>query len=75
MEYTIDTKEFRKAMIDKGINSLSDLSEKSKVSKTTISSILNGKTRPKAFTIEALAKALDLSGDDIGRIFFKKKLA
>ena len=75
MEYIIDTKELRKAMIDSGFKSITSLADEANVSRHTITSILNGKQRPSSTTIEALSVVLGLSGEDIGRIFFSQKLA
>lgn len=75
MSYGVDSQEFRKAMIDAGINTIVELAAVSEVDRNTIGAILNDKAKPSASVIEKLAKALSLSGEDIGRIFFKQKLA
>ena len=75
MSYYIDTTALRKAMLDAEMVTIGDLSHASGVDRNTIAAILNEKGKPSAQTIERLAAALSLSGDDIGRIFFKEKLA
>lgn len=75
MNYTVDEKELRKAMISAGYNTIIDLSNASDVDRNTIGGILNGKVRPTSTVIEKLARALSLSGADIGLIFFKNKLS
>ena len=75
MSYGVDSQELRKAMIDADIITITALAEVSGVDRNTIGAILNDKTRPNATVIEKIAGALSLSGEDIGRIFFRKKLA
>ncbi len=75
MSYTVDTQELRKAMIDAKLVTVVSLAEASGVDRNTISAVLNGKTKPSAPVIERLAAVLSLTGEDIGRIFFKEKLA
>lgn len=75
MEYTVDTIQLRKAMIDAGFITISDLSKASNVNRNTIGGILDGNIRPSSGVIEKIALALSLTGDDIGAIFFSQKLA
>lgn len=71
----VDTKEFKKAMIEVGIDTFSELSAITKVDKTTISDIANNARKPSYDTIQALADGLHLKYDEIGRIFFANDLA
>ena len=75
MAYTVDTTELKKAMINAGINTTVELSERSGVNRNTVGGILNGEIRPSSAVIEKIARALSLDGQDIGRIFFKAHLA
>lgn len=75
MAYTVDTTELKKAMINAGINTTVELSERSGVNRNTVGGILNGEIRPSSAVIEKIARALSLDGQDIGRIFFKVQLA
>lgn len=75
MKYTVDTVELKKAMIDAGIETATELADKSGVSRTTVSGILAGEIRPTSLVIEKIARVLSLDGDAIGRIFFKMELA
>lgn len=75
MSYGVDSQELRKAMIDANIPTIIALAEASGVDRNTIGAILNDKTKPSASVIEKIAAALSLSGEDIGRIFFRQKLA
>ena len=75
MAYAVDTAELKKAMINAGINTAVELSERSGVNRDTVGGILNGDIRPSSAVIEKIARALSLDGNDIGRIFFKPQLA
>ena len=75
MAYAVDTAELKKAMINAGINTAVELSERSGVNRNTVGGILNGDVRPSSAVIEKIARALSLDGNDIGRIFFKPQLA
>lgn len=75
MAYAVDTVELKKAMINAGINTAVELSERSGVNRNTVGGILNGDIRPSSAVIEKIARALSLDGNDIGRIFFKPQLA
>ena len=75
MSYGVDSQELRKAMIDADITTIVALAEASGVDRNTIGAILNDKTKPSASVIEKISGALSLSGEDIGRIFFRQKLA
>ena len=75
MEYYVDTRELRKAMIDANITTATSLADASGVDRNTIGSILNEKIKPSAPVIEKIAGALSLDGEGIGRIFFSQRLA
>mgnify|MGYP001017955149 CR=1 FL=1 len=71
---TVDTKLLRKEMIDKNINSASQLSEAAGVSYKTIIGILNGKVFPSSQVMSKIAGALKLNAATAGEIFFASKL-
>lgn len=75
MSYTVDTTELRKTMLDNGIVTINDLAEMAGVDRNTVGGILSGKVRPSSAVIEKIASALSMSGNDVGRVFFKEKLA
>lgn len=75
MEYAVDTIQLRKAMLDAGFTTIGELSSASSVNRNTIGGILDGNVRPSSAVIEKIARALSLTGDDIGAIFFSEKLA
>lgn len=72
--YKIDTNELRKLMIDKGINSITELSEKSGVGRDTLSRLMRGKIKPSFGVILKIANALEMSPETAGRIFFYHEL-
>lgn len=75
MAYAVDTIELKKAMINAGIDTVTELSERSGVNRNTVGGILSGDVRPSSAVIEKIARTLSLDGPDIGRIFFKPQLA
>ena len=75
MEYAVDTIKLRKAMLDAGYTTISELSNASSVNRNTIGGILDGNIRPSSAVIEKIARSLSLNGGEIGTIFFSQKLA
>ena len=75
MKFYVDEMEFRKAMLNKGYKTIEALSSACGVNRNTIGEALKGKTRPSSTVIEKIAGTLELSGADIGRIFFAVKIA
>ena len=73
--YSVDTKELKKAMIDAGINTVSELSERSGVNRNTLGDILNEKIYPSSDVMARIADTLSLPPESAGRIFFKPELA
>lgn len=71
----IDARALKKAMIDKDINTIAELEEKSGVNRNTLAGILKGEGMPSYETISGLADALALDGETTGRIFFALELA
>ena len=68
MEYKVDLAELRAAMGRKNLN-IQSLSEKMGVSRYTVAIVLDGKNPSYAFMTKAIV-ALELSSDDVTRIFF-----
>lgn len=75
MEFYVDTIALKKKMLDEGITTNLMLARESGVDRNTIGAIVSGKVKPSVAAIEKIAVALDMSGADIGDIFFKQKLA
>jgi transcriptional regulator with XRE-family HTH domain len=71
----IDSKAFRKAMIDADFENLVQLEEGTQVNKITLSNIIKGDQKPSYDTIAKLADAFHLTYEEIGRIFFTNDLA
>lgn len=73
--YCVDVKELKKCMIDAGIETNAELSDKSGVNRNTISSILNNKSYPSSDVMIRIVTALDLPSNKAGEIFFSKVLS
>ena len=71
MSYRVDTIELKKVMIEKGIESFSDLAEKSGVGRDTISGVVRGLIRPSTAVMDKIIAALELEPSKAGAIFFK----
>lgn len=74
MSCYVDVKELKKIMIDKDINTIAELSDKTGVNRNTLSDVLSGKSYPSADTMVKLTEGLSLEGCEAGKIFFAKKL-
>ena len=74
MSYSVNTVELKKLMIEKGIETISELSEKSGVGRDTCSGVVNGKIRPSTAVMEKIMIALEMKPVDAGLIFFKPNL-
>ena len=72
---SVDSKAFKKAMIDANCESFVQLEKESGVDKITLSNIANNKQKPSYDSIVKLADALHLSFVEIGEIFFYQELA
>ena len=70
----VDSKAFKKAMIDANCESFVQLEKESGVDKITLSNIANNKQKPSYDSIVKLADALHLSFVEIGEIFFYQEL-
>lgn len=73
MYYRVDTKAFRKAMVDADLN-ISGLSARARISTPAITGILKGKL-PSTITVSKIAEALKLDSEKIGAIFFSPQIA
>lgn len=72
--YSVDTTELKKIMIDKGLEKIIDLSDASGVDRNTLSKVLSGDMKPSTTVIEKLMYALDIVPEKAGLIFFKPNL-
>lgn len=74
MEYKTDTIALKKAMLDKGIETAIELSEKTGINRNTVGEILRGKTQPTSTAMYRIAEALGIESAEAGRIFFSHDL-
>lgn len=73
--YEVDVKELRKRMVDNNIITIEEFSKLTGINRSTLSDIINGRARPSSYSMERIAKALNLTPEEAGAIFFKNKLA
>ncbi len=64
----------KKLMIDKGFNSITDLSTASGIDRTTLGKVLKGKTQPSADVMFKLVEILEIPTSEAGKIFFNADL-
>lgn len=74
MSYSVNTVELKKLMIENGIETISELAERSGVGRSTIAGVVNGKIRPSTAVMEKIMAALDMKPVDAGVIFFVPNL-
>lgn len=67
----IDTKKFKKAMIDADCDTYGQLSDKTGINRTTLSDYASGAQNPSYDSISKLADAMNLTYEQIGSIFFR----
>lgn len=72
--YCVDVVALRKAFIDKGANTIGEMSTVSGVDRNTLSNILNGSSYPSSTTMVKIVNSLDMEGAVAGSIFFAKIL-
>ena len=70
--YHVDTKELRIAMIQAGIDSIVELSEKTTVNRNTLGDILNGQIFPSSDVMVKIGETLSLPPEKCGAIFFSR---
>lgn len=71
----IDSKEFKKAMVEANIDSYLQLEEATGLNRSTLSNIVKGEQNPSYDTMAVLVDALHLTYEEIGRIFFANELS
>lgn len=72
--YRTDTNGLRKLMIDKGILTITELSEKSGINRNTVSLVLKGEIQPSSDVMFKLADTLEMCPQVAGAIFFTQNL-
>lgn len=73
--YVVDTIELRKRMLEKGLDNIKKMSDACGLNRDTMSDIVNGRAKPGAVAMYAIATVLDLEPEALGRIFFKRDIA
>lgn len=73
-KYSTDVKALKKIMIEKGINTIGELSEMTNISRNTLGKVLSGKLQPSADTMFKLVSVLNIPSDHAGVIFFNSNL-
>ena len=69
-----DTVALKKAMIEKGVERISDLSKASGVCRNTLSGVLRGNAQPSADVMGRLITTLEIQPAQAGEIFFSVNL-
>ena len=72
--FKTDVIELKKIMVEKNIETITQLSEISGVGRDTLSKILSGKTQPSTGVMTKIVFALDMEPDMAGKIFFAPNL-
>lgn len=68
--YKTDTVAIKKRMIEKNIKTITELSERTGVNRTTLSKVLSGEKQPSSEVMEKLVFNLDFTPQEAGPIFF-----
>lgn len=68
--YKTDTVALRKLMIDNGIITITELADRSGVSRNTVSGVLSGELQPSADVMFKIASALCMEPQVAGSVFF-----
>jgi transcriptional regulator with XRE-family HTH domain len=66
--------EIKKIMIEKGIDTITELSSKSGINRNTLSSVLSGDTQPSSEVMDKLVSTLEIDPKVAGSIFFSLNL-
>lgn len=74
MKYACNTIELQKVLIEKGIRTIVDLSERTSINRNTLGDVLSGKRQPSYITMTKLVESLELNSEQAGQIFFKPDL-
>lgn len=74
MNYATDTIELRKAMIEKGYDTIGAFSKDCGIGRSTLGLILKGKIQPTADAMYKIADCLSIDSERAGNIFFSQNL-
>lgn len=64
----------KKIMIDNQINTITELSDLTKINRNTLSKILKGKIQPSARDMYKIVEILQINPEQAGKIFFSYSL-
>ena len=73
-EFIVDVTAIKKIMVEKKINTISELAELSGINRNTLADVLNEKTKPSSDTMYKLVRCLEIHPALAGEIFFKNNL-
>lgn len=71
---TTNVLKLRKIMLDKGCNTIGELSAITNINRNTLGQVLNGATQPSSYVMNQLVLALDIPPRKAGEIFFNSNL-
>lgn len=74
LTYKTDVKELKKLMVEKNVDTITELSARTGVGRDTLSKVLSGKINPSFEVMAKIASSLDMSSEKAGEIFFAKDL-
>jgi len=72
--YSCNTTELRKQLAEKGIKTITELSEITEVNRNTLGNVLSGKAQPSSRVMNRIVDALSLDAETAGLIFFNHNL-
>ena len=72
--YKTDVKELKKLMVERNIDTITELSTVTGVGRDTLSKVLAGKVNPSFEVMAKIASSLEMAPETAGRIFFAKDL-
>lgn len=68
--FLTDTVELKKCMVERNINTTTELSYLSGVNRNTLGKILRGTIQPTTYVMDKLISVLNISQEKAGKIFF-----
>lgn len=72
--FKTDVIELKKIMVEKRIDTIMELSERSGINRNTLSQVLAGNIQPSADVMNKLVYTLDIDAEKAGLIFFNSNL-
>lgn len=72
--YKTDVIELKKIMVEKKLDKIVDLSEKSGIARNTLAKVINGDIQPSSNVMDKLVDTLEIAPEKAGIIFFNPNL-